>query len=289
MRKHFILAGAALAALVISGPVSAQTAGSIEKGRVIFAAGGCGNCHTDKKNKGPVAGGGAALKTPFGDFFGPNITPDQKNGLGKWSEADFIKAMREGQAPDGRHYFPVFPYPSFTYMSDTDLKNLWAFMKTLKPSGRVNKKHDIAFPFNLNFGQGVWKSLFFKKGPFKPVTGKSEEWNRGAYLSVAVSHCGECHTPRNKMGALSMSDWFSGVEEGKGPEGEAVPAITNDEAGIGSWSVEEIAEYLKSGETPDGDFVGSLMAEVIDGGTSELSDADRKAIAVYVKSAAPPN
>jgi mono/diheme cytochrome c family protein len=280
---------AAAAALCLWAlPSFAQDNPALEKGKILFAAGGCANCHTDQKAKGALAAGGAALKTPFGDFFAPNITPDKTHGIGSWSDADFIRAMRDGVAPDGSHYFPVFPYTSFTNMTDGDMKALKAYIFTLPPVAQPNKPHDVAFPFNLRFGQIFWKWLFFERGPYKPDETKSREWNRGAYLSLAVAHCGECHTPRNLLGALDKSRWFMGADEGDGPEGEAVPNIrSEDDRGIRAWSEEHVVTYLESGEDPDGDYAGSLMFDVVDRGTDQLSSADRTAIAIYLKSLPP--
>lgn len=290
--RYSLTLRAAAAALCLWGfpatPLQAQNSDVIDRGKVLFAAGGCANCHTDTKAKGPLAAGGAALKTPFGDFFAPNITPDKTHGIGTWSDLDFIRAMRDGIAPDGSHYFPVFPYTSFTYMTDVDLKALKAFIFTLPPVAQANRPHDVAFPFSVRFGQVFWKWLFFDRGPYRPDPEKSAEWNRGAYLSLAVSHCGECHTPRNFLGGLDKSRWFIGAAEGEGPEGEGVPNIRSDHPnGIRSWTQEQIETYLESGEDPEGDYAGSLMFDVVDDGTDQLSSADRAAIATYLKALPP--
>ena len=269
-------------------PTLAADPDTIARGQILFSAGGCANCHTDTKNKGPLLAGQRPLKTPFGTFFAPNITPDPVNGIGKWTDAQFIRAMKEGIAPDGSHYFPVFPYTSFTYMTDADIRAIKAYIFTLPPIVQPNRQHDVGFPFNLRFGQFFWKLLFFDQGPYKPVAEKSPEWNRGAYLAQAVAHCGECHTPRNFLGGLDKSRWFAGVDEANGPEGEGVPNIRSDsKGGIGKWSKEEIVNYLESGEDPSGDYAGSLMFDVIDKGTDRLSDQDRQAIATYLKSLPP--
>ena len=191
-------------------------------------------------------------------------------------------------APDGGNFFPAFPYPSFTFMTDEDMKAIKAYIFTLPPVAQPNRRHDIAFPFNLRFGQFFWKLLFFERGPYKPDPAKSAEWNRGAYLSQAVVHCAECHTPRNALGGLEKSRWFLGAEKGEGPEGEAVPSIRSDRrGGISRWSKQDIVTYLGSGQTPDGDFAGSLMADVIDHGTDSLPESDLAAIATYLKALPP--
>jgi mono/diheme cytochrome c family protein len=269
-------------------PAVAQNAGSVvERGGYLFAAAGCGGCHTDTKNKGPVAAGGSPLKTPFGTFYGPNITPDPEFGIGKWSDADFIRALREGVDPDaGEHFFPAFPYTSFTLMTDEDLKAIKAYIFTLKPVAKPSRPHEVGFPFNLRFLQLFWKWLFFEEGPFNPEPSKSPEWNRGAYLVRAVAHCGECHTPRNRLGGLEKDRRFAGTDSG--PEGESVPNITPDpQSGIGKWSAGDVASYLATGLDPEGDVAGSLMADVIERSTGKLTDADRAAIVVYLKSLPP--
>lgn len=286
---NFAAALAAAALFAASSPVAAQgdaAGGAVERGGYLFALGGCAGCHTDTKNKGPVGAGGTPLKTPFGTFYGPNITPDRTHGIGKWTDVDFVRALREGVSPDGSHYFPAFPYTSFTRMTDDDLKALKAYIFTLEPVATPSKPHDVGFPFNLRFGQIFWKMLFFDGGAHRPDPTKSERWNRGAYLAEGVVHCAECHTPRNRLGGLDRSQHLAGTD--KGPEGEPVPNITpHPETGIGKWSAEEIASYLKSGMDPSGDFAGALMAEVIERSTSKLTDADAAAIADYLKSLSP--
>jgi len=289
-RLHRVLGAAAAALCFWVQPAAAQETESdaIARGEILFAAGGCANCHTDKKAKGPLAAGGAALKTPFGVFYAPNITPDKEHGIGAWTDAQFMRALRDGVAPDGSHYFPVFPYTSFTNMTDADMKALKAFVFTLKPVARPNRPHEVGFPFNVRLAQVFWKALFFERGPYQTNAAKSAEWNRGAYLARAVVHCGECHTPRNSLGGLDRSRWFTGAKKGEGPEGEAVPNIRSDAgSGIHDWSAKQVVTYLESGQDPDGDYAGSLMFDVVDQGTELLSDADRKAIAAYVKDLPP--
>ena len=263
-----------------------RDAETIGRGAYLFAVAGCTGCHTDVKGKGRKLAGGRALKTPFGTFYGPNITPDPDHGIGKWSDADFIRALREGIAPDGSHYFPVFPYTSFSGMTDSDLLALKAYIFTLAPVARPNLPHAVAFPFGWQLLQFFWKILYFEPGPHRPDPARPPEWNRGAYLVRAVSHCGECHTARGRLGGLRHNMALAGTEDG--PEGEAVPNITPDRAtGIGEWSAEEIADFLETGQLPDGDFVGSLMAEVIDGGLDRLTARDRAAVVAYLRALGP--
>jgi mono/diheme cytochrome c family protein len=257
-----------------------------KRGEYIFNAGGCTSCHTDEKNKGPLLAGGTAIKTPFGTFYGPNITPDRTQGIGAWTEAQFVRAMREGVEPDGDHFFPVFPYTSFTKMRDEDLKDLWAYLQTVPASNTPSKPHEVGFPFNLRFVQFFWKKLFFTPGVFQPDPSKSAEINRGGYIVQAFSHCGECHTPRNKLGGIDKAMAYAGNLDG--PDGEKVPNITPDpDTGVGKWSDGELFEVLKSGMEPDGDFVGSSMGEVVRNTTSKLTDADLKAVIAYLRSLPP--
>ncbi len=261
---------------------------AIADGAVLFAAGGCANCHTDSKAKGPPLGGGAGIKTPFGTFYPPNISSHPEFGIGKWSDADFIHAMRSGTAPGGVHLYPAFPYVSYTNLTDADLLALKQHILSLPPVAVKSRAHDLGFPFNIRFGMVLWKWLFLDQGPMRPDPAQSAEWNRGRYLADGLVHCAECHTPRNVLGALDRDRWMAGNAKGEGPEGEAMPNITSHMTdGIGKWSVEEIAESLASGTLPDGDSFGSLMADVVEKGTAQLSDADRKAIAVYIKSLKP--
>jgi mono/diheme cytochrome c family protein len=278
-----VLVAIALAAMPPVARAADQAA--IERGAYVFDAADCAGCHTDVKNNGKRLAGGRALATPFGIFYSPNITPDKETGIGDWSYEDFHRALREGISEHGRYYFPVFPYPSFTGMSDGDIADLWAYLQAQEPVNQRNKPHDVGFPFSLRKLQIVWRALFFTEGPLQPVPGKDAAWNRGNYLANAVAHCGECHTPRNSLGGLEQSRAYSGNPQG--PDNLKVPNITPDpETGIGKWSIAEITDLLKTGQTPSFDFVGSAMGEVVKG-TSKLTDADREAIAAYLKSLPP--
>lgn len=277
---------AMVALLAIVAPVRAQDAAVIARGEYVFNAGGCVRCHTDFNARGPRLAGGARLKTPFGTFFGPNITPHPVHGIGKWSDADFIRAMRDGIAPDGTFYFPVFPYTSFTNVTNQDLTDLKAYLFSQPAIERPSRAHEVGFPFSWRLLQSGWRFLHFTPGPFTPDATKSAEINRGAYLARALAHCGECHTPRNALGGFKDELWMAGTRDG--PEGAATPNLTPDlETGIGKWSARDIAFYLKTGVDPEGDSAGSLMAVVIEHGTAKLGDADRAAIAAYLKSLAP--
>jgi mono/diheme cytochrome c family protein len=275
------------AVLLVSTPLPARAADDAMamRGGYLFGAADCAGCHTDAKNGGKPLAGGRALATPFGTFYGPNITPDPQYGIGKWSEADFRRALREGLGPDGSHLFPVFPFPSFTGMTDQDIGAIYAFIQAQPPVAQANKPHEVKPPFGWRFLLVGWRLLFFSEGPLKPDPAHDAEWNRGNYLVNAVAHCGECHTPRNLMGALKTSEAFAGNPHG--PDGQKAPNITPDPVkGIGKWSLEDIETLLKTGQTPSFDFVGSGMAEVVKG-TGQLTDGDRHAIAVYLKTLTP--
>jgi mono/diheme cytochrome c family protein len=256
---------------------------NLSNGKEMFYIGGCASCHAvpnqDDKTK---LGGGLALKSPFGTFYIPNISPDRQDGIGGWSEAQFITAMIKGVSPDGEHLYPAFPYASYQHMRYDDVRDLFAFLQMLPAvKGRV-RDHDLPFPFNIRRALGLWKLLFLDGAPFKPDAAQSAQWNRGAYLANGPGHCAECHSPRNVLGAIIPGLRFTG---GPSPDGQGgVPNITQFK--LKDWSVAEIAETLHSGMTADSDRVGGSMVEVVRN-TSQLAPADRQAIAVYIKSLPP--
>jgi mono/diheme cytochrome c family protein len=259
---------------------------AVGRGAYLFAVAGCAGCHTDVEHKGPLLAGGRPLATPFGVFYGPNITPDPTYGIGAWSDDDFIRALRDGIRPDGAHLFPSFPYTSFTLITDVDLLDLKAYIFSLPPVAQASRPHDIWFPFSWRWLQTFWRWLNFSPGPFKPDPARDAAWNRGAYLVQALTHCGECHTPRDLTGGLKTSLALSGTPHG--PEGHKVPNITPDkQTGTGSWTHSQLVRFLRTGLMPNGDVVGSLMGEVIERDTSKMTDADRDAVATYLQSLPP--
>lgn len=271
---------AALAAPAVS---VAQEGDRVSRGAYLMKAGGCTTCHTDEKGGGAPLAGGRALKTPFGTFFSPNITPDPETGIGGWSDDDFADAMLKGVGPDGDNYFPVFPYPTYTKMTREDALAIKAYLFTLPPVTRANARHDVPPPFGWRWTVSIWKLLFFDEARFVPDGTKADDWNRGAYLVEALTHCGECHTPRNFMGALDRSMHLAGTADG--PGGELVPNITPHRGtGIGDWSVGDIVTLLRDGTKPDYDDVQGSMGEAIRDGLSALTDEDLSAIAIYLKS-----
>jgi mono/diheme cytochrome c family protein len=278
------MTGRALAALVLAGLTPALLAAEADpkRGEYIARAGGCLGCHTEEKKDAAPFAGGRALKTPFGTFYGPNITPHPQAGVGRWSEADFINAMRHGRRPDGANYFPSFPYPSFTKIADGDLRDLWAYLRSLPQSSQPSRDHDLPFYFRWRFLITIWKRLFFTPGPFTALPGASEIVNRGAYLVQALGHCGECHTPRNFLGAPRRDRFLAG---GRGEDGKSVPNLTP--AGLGLWSDDQLREFFRTGITPDDDTVSEAMDEVIRNSTSRLIPADIAAMIAYLRSLPP--
>ena len=257
-------------------PIPAGEA-NLANGRTLFYAGGCISCHAVPEDQDKTRlGGGYALRSPFGTFYVPNISPHPQDGIGSWTPAQFVRAMRDGVSPDGRHYYPAFPYTSYQRMSVTDLRDLFGFLRTLPSVEGRAREHELPFPFNIRRGLGLWKAAFLDGRAFAPDPSKSATWNRGAYLVEGLAHCAECHSPRNALGAIPDDERFSG---GPNPEGRGrVPNITPHENGLKDWSAADIQELLSSGMTPSGDFVGSTMSAVV-ARISQVPEADRAAMA----------
>ncbi len=256
----------------------------LENGRTIFYAGGCAACHaTPDQEDRTRLGGGLGLKSPFGAFFAPNISPDRNDGIGAWSEANFVTALWKGTSPDGRHYYPVFPYTSYQRMKLDDVRDLFAYLKTLPTVEGKTRDHDLPIPFRIRRVLGGWKLLFLDGMPFKPDPSKSAQWNRGAYLVNGPGHCAECHSPRNRLGGIIERQRFAGGPDPEGSDGW-IPNIT--QAGIGDYSEQDIGGVLETGDLPNGDSVGGAMRAVVRN-TSKLSAEDRAAVAAYVKSLPP--
>lgn len=281
--SHLIRMLTLLAAVTVATPVIAQS-GDAERGAYMLAAAGCVACHTVPKD-GAFLAGGRELKTDFGSFFTPNITPDPETGIGNWSNEDFIRAMKKGVSPDGGRYYPTFPYTSYTRMTRQDMLDLKSYLDTVPPVRNAVPDHDLAFPFGIRASMMGWQLLFFDDTPFEADPTQSDAWNRGAYLVNGPGHCGECHTPRNLLGVVDSGRPLAG--NANGPEGDAVPNITPHSSGIGGWSEDDIVSMLEVGLLPDGDFAGGAMTDVIEESTSKLSEDDRKAIASYLLSLPP--
>jgi mono/diheme cytochrome c family protein len=252
----------------------------LANGKTMFHAGGCASCHAIPKQEDKTKlGGGLALGSPFGTFYVPNISSDRTDGVGAWSEAQFVTAMVKGISPAGEHLFPAFPYTSYQRMTLDDIRDLFAYLKTLPAvTGKV-RDHALPFPFNIRRTLGLWKFLFLDGRPFTADPSQSAQWNRGSYLVNAPGHCAECHSPRNMLGAVKRNLRFTG---GPSPDGKGgVPNITQQK--LKNWTVKDIADTLTTGMTPDADFVGGSMVEVVRN-TSQLSEPDREAMATYIKS-----
>lgn len=255
----------------------------LANGQTMFNAGGCSSCHAVPNQPDRLKlGGGLAMPSPFGTFHVPNISPDPNDGIGRWSEADFVAAVLKGTSPSGAHYYPAFPYASYQRATVDDVRDLFAYLKTLPAvQGRV-RDHELPFPFNIRRTLGMWKLLFLDGKPFVADGARSATWNRGAYLVNGFGHCAECHSPRNLLGGIVEAQRFAG---GPNPEGEGwIPNITQKR--LAEWSAKDIDYFLETGQTPDGDTAGGSMVRVIRN-TSQLPPADRAAIAEYVKSLPP--
>ena len=253
--------------------------GNAERGQDVFWAGGCASCHSAEKATGDdrlVLEGGRKFPSDFGTFIAPNISPDLNNGIGGWTFIQFANAVQKGVSPEGQHYFPAFPYNSYSNATVQDIADLKAFMDELPKSQKPNEPHDVGFPFNIRRSLGGWKFLFAKRG-WSLDGDLTPEEERGRYLAEALGHCAECHTPRNPLGGLKRKQWMSGAMD---PTGKfEIPNITSAEL---TWSKDEIVEYFTSGFTPDFDTVGGHMTEVVDN-FGLLPASDRSAIAAYLK------
>ncbi|WAJ26570.1 c-type cytochrome [Antarcticirhabdus aurantiaca] len=290
-----VVGGGAFYVLTTPRPLDAATlgdgaGGDVARGERIFHVGGCISCHAAERPEvgaQPLLAGGEPLETPFGTFHGPNISPHPTDGIGAWSYADFANAMKRGLDPEGRHLYPAFPYTSYVKMRTQDLADLWAYMKSLPPAEGRAPANELAFPFNIRRGVGLWKLAFLpEEGPIVPLAPDAPEPVKlGQYLVEGPGHCGQCHTPRsfNGAGGLIETQWLAGAPNPEGRGG--IPDITPG-GETGSWSESDLVEYFASGFTPDFDSVGGSMADV-QRNLAELSDADRDAIAAYLKAVPP--
>jgi mono/diheme cytochrome c family protein len=271
--------------LAASDAAAQTTREQIARGKYVFgAAAGCG-CHTVAKQ--PLNAGGRKYDGPFGTVYSSNITPDPTTGIGKWTDEQIITATRSGRRPNGERLIPVHPYTVFNGMAEQDLKDVVAYLRSVPPINRATPAKKISVPMFESVFLPAWLATFAAiESP--PKSAATSGVARGEYLTRAVSHCGECHTPRTMTMAVDNTRFLAGNQKGKGPEGSAVPNITPDrETGLGSWTEEQITDYLGTGNKPDGDVAGGLMMEVIEGssaGYKDLTKADRQAIAKYLKS-----
>ncbi len=249
------------------------------RGAKVFYASGCGSCHSTPTAAGKAAlqlGGGQSFITPYGVFRAPNISMSQNFGIGRWNITDFENALRRGISPMGEHYFPAFPYTAYQHMTLQDVSDLWMFWQGLPSVETVSPPHELQFPFGFRRLVGFWK-LFVAAPDWHLKSPLDAGQERGRYLVEALGHCAECHTPRNALGGLISTHWLAGAENPSGKE--RIPNITPASL---QWSLEEIADYLETGLTPDFDVVGGSMAKVVDN-LAKLSPEDRLAIAQYLK------
>lgn len=271
---------ATAACLCSAGTACADAA--VERGRYVFFAAGCISCHTADQ----ALAGGRPLETPFGTFYPPNITPSGEHGIGTWSSADLERALRLGLNPQGEHYYPAFPYPSYTSMTSADMQAVYAYLMAQPAAARENRPHELYWPFSSRPMISHWKNGGFTPGALVPDPGKSAQWNRGAYLARALGHCSECHTPRGFLGIPRVDYYLAG--SCTGPEGKLTPNITPDrQTGIGSWTREQLIRFLETGRRPDGSFSGGLMMEVLGTSCMRLSGYDRESLATYLLSVQP--
>jgi mono/diheme cytochrome c family protein len=283
-----LLAVAAIAAWLLSAPrpvfpansdALAET-GDVQRGKLVFAAGDCSSCHASPGQSDPLRlGGGLALASPYGTFRVPNISPDRVDGIGGWTSVDLANAMLSGVSPDGKHYYPAFPYTSFGRMNVTDIPDLMAYLRSLPAVSGRPPPHELALPFRIRRVLGLWKLLYFDRSPIPDDPSRDPAWNRGRYLVEAAAHCAECHSTRNVFGAIKPATRYAGAVD---PENVGyIPNITP--GAIAHWSVDDIVRMLTSGDTPNHGRVGSSMTGVVMN-TAQLSDADRLGIAIYIKS-----
>jgi len=245
----------------------------------MFNIGGCAACHTTAGQKDRLKlGGGMSFHTQFGTFYAPNISPDNANGIGSWSELQFINAVQRGVGAQGEHLYPALPYTSYQRMKIADVRDLFAYIKTLPAQNNADKPHELGFPFNIRRTLGGWKFLYLDGKELENDPGHDAVWNRGRYLVEGPGHCAECHSPRDMMGGIIADKRFSG---GADPEGKGwIPNITPHADGI-KWSAEDMTNFLETGTTPEFDSAGGSMAEVIEN-TGRLTADDRKAMAAYL-------
>ncbi len=274
------------AGILLHGTVWTADEKLIAKGEYLVHAGGCITCHTEESEDAVALAGGYALKSPFGTFYAPNITPDKETGIGNWSDDDFLRAFREGTNPEGDAYFPAFPYTAYSGVSQDELLAMKAYLFSLEPVHKEIQEHNLPAFMSSRLAARAWQLSYFEPASFEPDATKSSAWNRGAYLVRHLGHCGECHTPRGTLGALLPDRELAGNPEGA--DGESVPNITADpKEGIGQWSLSDIEYFLDIGMLPDGDFTGGSMSDVIEDNTSHLTAEDRMSIATYLLSLVP--
>ena len=255
--------------------------GNVEKGAYLARLSGCIGCHSDNDSGNPALSGGKVLKTPFGEFRAPNITTDKTQGIGRWSVQQFATAVREGISPEGKPYYPAFPYTFYTQFSDQDIADLWAAFQTVPPASIPDLEQKIPFPFNIREGLKFWRALYFQPETFAEDPQQNERYNRGKFIVEVAAHCGACHTPRNTLGALDTENHLSG---GFDSAQNKVPSITARALIEKGWTQDDIAYALQTGITLEGDVFGGSMSDIVEQGTAFLSWQDLMAISEYLLS-----
>jgi mono/diheme cytochrome c family protein len=259
-----------------------QDFAAVERGRYLATAADCGSCHT-VPDSGQAFAGGRAIETPFGVLAAPNITPDRETGIGAWSDDQFDAAVRRGMSRNGARLYPAMPFPYYSRMSREDVKDIRAYLNTIKPVQNAVRVNRLPFPLNLRTSMLVWDQLYFTPGEFHPDASKSQEWNRGAWLVLGPEHCGACHTPKTYLGGDKSSEAL----QGSTLQGWTAPDITSGQGPLRNWTHEDIATYLKTGHNRHAAAAG-LMGEVVNLSTSKLRDSDLEAIATYLKDVSGP-
>ncbi len=282
-----IIAGIGVGLWLLSGPhlperQLAGITGDEARGETVMRLGGCVACHTDTKNEGAFLAGGAGIKTEFGTFFAPNITPHDQDGIGGWSEQGFVNALTRGVGPGGTHYYPVFPYDAYALMTDRDIADLWAYLRTVEAAPGSAPANEVSFPFSVRPALAAWQTLFLEAGPYQTDPDRDAAWNRGAYIVNGPGHCVACHTPRNFLGARDAARPLEGSTSG--PDGEKIPPITREALQQTGYSQSDIVFALTTTITPEGDSIGGSMGEVIAESLDHLEDSDLEAIATYLMS-----
>jgi mono/diheme cytochrome c family protein len=251
----------------------------VQRGEYLAKAADCVACHTVQDSGQPFAGG-VPFKLPFGTLYSSNITPDLKEGIGAYTDDEFVRAVREGIRRDGSHLYPAFPYTSYTALSREDVLAIKAYLMTLAPISTPNRANDLSFPFNQRWAMSVWNAAFFKSGRFTPDGSRSAQWNSGAYLATALGHCAECHTPRNLGFGLEHGRELAGEEL----QGWRAYNITSDpKYGIGGWSDADVIAYLTTGHASDRASASGPMAEAVAHSLQFLDAADAAALVAYLR------
>jgi mono/diheme cytochrome c family protein len=252
--------------------------GDAKRGAYLARLSGCVTCHTT--SGGTPFAGGSALVSRFGSFYAPNVTPHPEQGIGDWTFAEFVRAVRQGISPEGKPYYPAFPYEFYAPLTDRDMADLWSAFQALPPSDEPSVPHEVGFPFNIREGLKVWKSLFEQPLLYQNRPDRSAEWNRGKFIVEGPAHCGACHTPRNLIGGLVTEDALSG--DPAMMDGGKSPPITKESLAARGFTKESLIAALRTGVLPDGDSFGGSMAEVVRGSTTHLLTQHLDDIATYL-------